>query len=192
MIVNLSDEFDLEKIVYSGQCFRPKKLKENEYLFITGDNYVVIEQLNAGQLEISCDADTWNNVWYEYFDLSFTYKELRKSINEEDSFMIRSGIAGEGIRILRQDKWEMIISYIISQRKSIPAIRTSVEKICKLYGRVIGNIEGEEIYSFPTPEEKITRGTFASIIRNILTNNQTLNFKYTRYYNDKFTDIENL
>ena len=153
MIIKISDEFDLEKIVYSGQCFRPRKLADGSFLFITADEFVKVNQIDANTLDVSCDEEIWNAVWKEYFDLEFDYSSVRAKIDVEDTFMLKSGIAGEGIRILRQDKWEMIISYIISQRKSIPAIRTAVEKICLKYGKLIGKVDGEEIYSFPTAQE---------------------------------------
>lgn len=153
MLVKISDEFDLEKIVYSGQCFRPRQLSDGNYLFITGKHYLMVKQTGTDELEVSCDEVAWNSVWSDYFDLQTNYAKIRASIHKDDSFMIESAIAGEGIRILRQDIWEMVISFIISQRKSIPAIRSSVEKICKLYGEKITEIDGDEVYSFPTAEQ---------------------------------------
>lgn len=153
MIVKISDDFDLEKIVYSGQCFRPRKLSDGSYLFVTGEKYLIISHLSKDEYEVSCDKTDWEKVWYDYFDLSTNYANVRKRIHDNDSFMIESSIASEGIRILRQDKWEMVISYIISQRKSIPAIRSSVEKICEKYGHIIGEVEGKKLYSFPLADD---------------------------------------
>lgn len=152
MIIRIDDEFDLEKIVYSGQCFRPKRLSDGKYFFIIGNEYLIISNVKDNLYEISCNEDTWNNVWCDYFDLQTSYRDIRKLIDSNDSFMLKSGNSGFGIRILRQNKWEMLISYIISQRKSISAIRTAVEKLCKLYGHKIAEIDGEEIYSFPSAE----------------------------------------
>lgn len=153
MIISIQDEFDLGKTVYSGQCFRPRRLSDGSYLFITGDKYLVISHISGDEYEVSCDEQTWNEVWFDYFDLGLNYSKVRASIHKDDTFMIESAIAGEGIRILRQNKWEMVISYIISQRKSIPAIRSAVEKICTLYGQRLGEVDGEVIYSFPTSEQ---------------------------------------
>ena len=147
MIISIQDEFDLEKTVYSGQCFRPRRLSDGSYLFITGDKYLVISHISGDEYEVSCDEQTWNAVWFDYFDLGLEYSKIRASIPKDDTFMIESAIAGEGIRILRQNKWEMVISYIISQRKSIPAIKTSIERLSALCGDKIA----DNIYAFPTP-----------------------------------------
>jgi hypothetical protein len=68
---------------------------------------------------------------------------------KDDPFLSECTDVGKGIRILTQDKWEMIVSFIISQRKSIPAIQTSIERLCKLSGKEIE----EGFYSFPSPGE---------------------------------------
>lgn len=153
MTVKISDDFDLEKITYSGQCFRPRRLSNGRYLFVTGDKYLIIGEQEQGIYEISCSEDDWINVWTKYFDLETNYSDIRKMVHSDDCFMIESAVESTGIRILRQNKWEMVISYIISQRKSIPAIRSSVEKICSRYGHVIAEIEGEPLFSFPSAEE---------------------------------------
>ena len=157
MVVQISDEFDLEKIVYSGQCFRPRKLNNGAFLFISADEFVEVSQIDANTLQVNCDEEKWNTFWKEYFDLNFNYSAVRTQIDVEDTFMVKSGIAGEGIRILRQNKWEMIISYIISQRKSIPAIRTAVEKICEKYGAVFimgigGKLADGEAHDLRAPD----------------------------------------
>lgn len=155
MVVEIIDDFDLEKIVYSGQCFRPRALKDGSYLFISADKYLVIRQIDGTHYDVSCDKKTWDGVWQIYFDLGLDYSKIRHNVDKADEFMKASVNEGEGIRVLRQDRWEMIISYIISQRKSIPSIRTAVEKICKLYGDVIGFVEDSNVYSFPTPDKMV-------------------------------------
>jgi N-glycosylase/DNA lyase len=69
-----------------------------------------------------------------YFDLDRDYQEIRESILTDNAFIQKAVREGAGIRVLRQDPWEMLISFIISQRKSVPAIRTTVEKLCALSG----------------------------------------------------------
>lgn len=134
MIITIKDDFDLYKIAYSGQCFRVKQLDEDKYYFVTGNNNLTIESIGNSQYELSCTEEEWNKIWYDYFDLATDYKTIRESIPDSDLYMKRAADIGAGIRILRQDKFEMLISFIISQRKSIPAIKTSVERICALYG----------------------------------------------------------
>ena len=136
----INDDFDLDKIIDSGQCFRPCRTGDGAYRFITGDHVVTIRDVTKGsgetpkRLEISCSREEWDRVWHRYFDLDTNYREIRNGIPKKDGYLRKAADLGAGIRILRQDKFEMLISFIISQRKSIPAIRTSVEKIVDLYG----------------------------------------------------------
>ena len=151
MRVSIKDDFDLNIIINSGQCFRPRFLDNGGYRFITGNSMVDIFATDVeNEYEVSCNKAEWENVWKEYFDLATNYASIRKSIPSEDAYMLRAGEIGAGIRILKQDKFEMLISFIISQRKSIPAIRSAVEKLCERYGSRDG-----DVYLFPTPEQLI-------------------------------------
>ena len=76
------------------------------------------------------------------------YRMMRAGIPAKDRFLSKCADEGCGIRILNQDKWEMLISFIISQRKSIPAIRSCIEKLCARFGDETGD---EAIHAFPTP-----------------------------------------
>ncbi len=145
--IAIDDDFDLDKMIDSGQCFRPHRIKEATYRFVTGDHSVDIvdETLRRGsktkkgwdgvtELSFSCSKKEWEGVWHPYFDLDTNYRKIRSTVPKKDKFLQYAAECGEGIRILRQDKFEMLISFIISQRKSIPAIRTSIERLVTLYG----------------------------------------------------------
>lgn len=150
MKIQIHDDFDPEKIIRSGQCFRASALSSGHFRFITGRNMLTLIPLGGRNWEANCTPALWKKVWSPYFDLSASYKDVRMSIPEEDLFLQRAAHYGKGIRILRQDPFEMLITFIISQRKSIPAIRSSVEKLCRAAGNaVIKN--GETFYTFPTP-----------------------------------------
>lgn len=149
MNIQITDTFDLQKIIDSGQCFRPYQTAEGLYRFIYRDYILDIRKISNDTFDISCDRKEWDSIWKDYFDLDTNYDEILKSIPSDDEYMLTAGTTAAGIRILKQDKWEMLISFIISQRKSIPAIRSSVEKLCRLYGHEIHH-RNEIIYSFPT------------------------------------------
>ena len=149
MEVHISDLFDLQKITDSGQCFRVVPLPEGTYRFITGGEVLYIRKTSEEHYRVSCDPDTWEHIWCPYFDLSRNYREIRKAIPAEDSFLDLAAQSGAGIRILRQDPWEMLITFIISQRKSIPAIRSVVEMLSRRYGTRI-QTPTETLYTFPT------------------------------------------
>lgn len=151
MIIQIEDDFDLQKIIDSGQCFRPVFCQNlNKYRFIYRKEVLYIQKISGNRYEVSCDTEKWNNIWKKYFDIDRNYNSIRQMIIG-DSYLNKAALFSEGIRILRQDEWEMLISFIISQRKSIPAIRSSIEKLCTNFGEMICT-EYEKVYLFPKPE----------------------------------------
>ena len=150
MTVQITDDFDLKKIADSGQCFRIKAFPDGTYRFITGNQVLYIRKIEPKLYDINCSEEIWNSVWYPYFDLDRSYSEIRKRIGPRDRYMLAAAENGRGIRILRQDPWEMLITFIISQQKTIPAIKAAVETLSAAYGSLIAN-SMEELYCFPTP-----------------------------------------
>lgn len=156
MEIKISDDFDLKKIVDSGQCFRPVELEPGTFRFISGENILIITQRGDGFFEADCTPDAWQNFWTNYFDLGTDYKKIRHEMSNfaatkpYKNFLLNALEHGAGIRILRQEPFETLISFIISQRKNIPAIRSAVEKICQRFGRRVGNV-----YLFPRIEEMV-------------------------------------
>jgi N-glycosylase/DNA lyase len=157
MIVQITDDFDLNKIAESGQCFRVKSLENGMFRFITQHHVLYISKIADREYSVSCSKEEWSSVWTSYFDLDRCYQELRKTIPKTDPFLRKAAEEGAGIRLLSQDHWETLISFIISQRKSIPAIKNSVEAICAMFGTAIST-PYEVVYSFPTAEELLSAG----------------------------------
>ena len=149
--------FDPAQIEDSGQCFRfihreapllnTGDIKES-YTTISEGRFLEISVLKDGRVAFSCTEEEFKSYWHAYFDLDTDYEKIKASIDPEDTFLTSAAAYGSGIRILRQNIWEMMISFIISQRKSIPAIRSCIESLCASYGKPI-NIKGETFYSFP-------------------------------------------
>lgn len=139
---------DLRQIAESGQCFRMTMQDETEARIIAGGKLLYISGTGDGNFTLSCTKKEFQSFWHDYFDLGSDYSEYIDAVDPEDSYLMKAAAYGQGIRILRQEPFETLISFIISQRKSIPAIKTSVEKLCRMCGR---RIEGD-IYAFPTPE----------------------------------------
>ena len=152
MIIDIDDDFDLQKIAHCGQCFRAKEIFGDVYRFITGNRVIYISRKNRAQLEVSCDEFEWNAVWKTYFDLETNYARLRAEIAAIDERLKAAAEFGAGIRILRQEPFETLLSFIISQRKSIPSITTSVERIAARFGSPI-ETPYETIHLFPTVEQ---------------------------------------
>ena len=152
MQITIRDDFDLEKIASSGQCFRAKLLDDGSYRFVSGEHVIYIKETGKNRFSVSCTNEEWETVWTRYFDLNRSYRDLYYEEREKHEYVRAAMECGRGLRILRQDPWEMLITFIISQRKSIPAIAKSVEALAKHYGHPI-KTDYEILYSFPAPEE---------------------------------------
>lgn len=150
--IKILDDFDLEKIASCGQCFRAKPMDDGQFRFILGNHVIYIKDMGNNQFTVSCTKDEWQEIWTRYFDLDRSYKALYYEEREKHEFVRKAMDCGRGIRILRQDPWEMLVTFIISQRKSISAISKSVEALAEKYGHSI-KTDQEILYSFPTPEE---------------------------------------
>lgn len=151
MIITIPDDFDLEKIKNSGQAFRIT-CTDGCYRFMTGNHVLHMRQLSAHTFYVSCRKETWRSIWAPYFDLDRSYRSLRRKIPAADKYLSAAAEQSKGIRILRQDPFETIITFIISQRKSIPAISSSVEKICTLSGKKLTSRK-KTVYAFPSPRK---------------------------------------
>ena len=152
MEIMIRDDFDLEKIASSGQCFRAKLLDSGMFRFVSGEHVIYIKEAGEHKFSVSCTDDEWKEIWSSYFDLDRSYSSLYYEEREKHDFVRRAMECGRGIRILRQDPWEMLVTFIISQRKSIPAISRSVEALAEKYGHPI-KTDYETLYSFPSPRE---------------------------------------
>lgn len=126
--------FHLGQIADSGQCFRmlPCPGEENTYTLISREHALKISQAED-LVTFHCSEEEYP-FWEQYFDLKTDYEAFLSAIDPEDSYLLRAAAFGRGIRILRQDPWEMIITFIISQQKTIPAIRQLVEALSRRYG----------------------------------------------------------
>lgn len=142
---------DLEQIARSGQCFRMTPTGDGVWQIISRGKRL----LASGQgesLQFICDeADL--PYWKHYFDLERDYQAILRSICPQDAYLTAAAAAGAGIRILNQDPWEMIITFVISQQKTIPAIAALTEALCRRWGSRIETDASEPLYAFPTPDQ---------------------------------------
>lgn len=152
MLIEILDDFDLEKIALSGQCFRVRRMQDEGYRFIFGDEVLYIKETGNHKFSVSCSPDVWRNTWSFYFDLNRSYDDIFEKECDKHQFIHEAMLYGRGLRILRQDPWEMLITFIISQRKTIPAISKSIEMLSSKFGHCI-KTEYETLYSFPSPLE---------------------------------------
>ena len=125
---------NLHQIANSGQCFRWQQINNNTYKIPAFGRELTISQ-DGNTFILSCDENEWNSLWGNYFDLETNYDEVENVImNTNDNFLKAAYEFGSGIRILRQDLWEAIVSFIISQNNNIPRIKKSIESLCDEVG----------------------------------------------------------
>lgn len=149
MLTLTINNFDLKQIADSGQCFRWFPVDTNIYDIVAFGKVLRVSQI-GNTVNFDCTEDEFQSTWNKYFDLERNYENIINQIDPSDHFLIRAYNYGSGIRILHQPLWETMVSFIISQRKSIPAIKTSIERLCHTYGHPISN---SGYYSFPAPEQ---------------------------------------
>jgi N-glycosylase/DNA lyase len=162
MIVEEYPHFDIQKIAESGQCFRLNRIGDHEWLLIAFGKVLHIIMERKGRYCFSCGRKEFESLWKDYFDLETDYGKFAERIPKKDLFLQKAAAYSDGIRILRQDPWEILISFIISQRKSIPAIQTSVEKLSAAFGKKIPD-GTKTYYAFPRPEE-LSRADYDDIL----------------------------
>lgn len=143
--------FSIKQICESGQCFRMKELSENEYEVIAFGKYLKVRP-KGDITEFDCTEEEFNEIWAPYFDFETDYQKIIDAIDKNDKYLINAANNGEGIRILRQDLFEMIISFIISQRNNIKRIRKCIALLCERFGEKKVAPDGSVYYDFPTAE----------------------------------------
>ena len=148
-----NDYVNLKQIAESGQCFRWKKMCPGRYFVISDGKAACFFQEKTG-IRILCRSKD-EEYFRRYLDLDTDYGKVIEQIDEKDDFLTGAAQMGRGIRILRQNLWEMIISFIISQRNNIPRIMKSIDALCEKLGeQIVFDYEGEHLvgYTFPSPE----------------------------------------
>lgn len=151
MIYKDIPDFDIAKIADSGQCFRMNPLPSGGYSVIAFGRYLEIRDLGGGRNSFSCTEEEFDAIWADYFDLNSDYTGVISMIPPGDRFLQAAALYGRGMRLLHQDPWEVMVSFILSQRKNIPAIKASVEALCSRYGEE-GAWNQVTYRSFPTAE----------------------------------------
>ena len=153
MEIQINDDFDLDKIARSGQCFRWHQTGEDAWRIVHTGQYLTIRALGEGKFRLSCSEETFHAHWRSYFDLDEDYRRIRAKIRAaDDPFLYAACTYGKGIRILRQDPWETMVSFIISQNKNIPAIKNCIALLCDAAGEHMTDDTGEAYAVFPSPE----------------------------------------
>ena len=152
VILEEIENFDAKAIFTCGQAFR--WYEESDGSFTTVHLGRVLNVLNEKDKVVfkGTNLEEFNEIWMDYFDLNTDYNEIRKVLSNNE-ILPKAMEYGEGIRILNQNHFEMLISFIISANNMIPRIKKSIEVISMRYGKFICEDENRKYYSFPTVEE---------------------------------------
>lgn len=143
-----TDSFDIAQILECGQCFRFKKLEDYHYRIIAKKRVLYVKQTKDIVKFYPCKEQEFKTIWVDYFDLDRDYSKIKLEL-AKDSVLKQAIEYAPGIRILNQEIWECLISFIISQNNRIPMIKQAVENISKKYGDLIE----DDFYSFPTLDQ---------------------------------------
>ncbi|AGX41412.1 DNA-3-methyladenine glycosylase family protein [Clostridium saccharobutylicum] len=151
ILIESIKNFKLKQIFECGQCFRFEKISDTNYIVVAFER--VIELIEDGEniLIYNSNESDVRDIWIKYFDLHRDYSYIKNELSKDD--LLRKSIEfGTGIRILNQDPFEILISFIISARNSIPSIMKTINKISTKWGTEI-LYKGKTYYAFPTIEQ---------------------------------------
>lgn len=153
LILEDVENFDPKHIFECGQCFRWIKQEDNSYTGVAMGRVINVKKINNKIYLDNTTKEDFENIWYDYFDLGNDYKEIIDKLKVMDEYLEKATEFGEGIRILKQDSWEMLISFIISSNNRIPMIQRAINNLSKNFGTYIGEYNGQDYYAFPTPKQ---------------------------------------
>ncbi len=147
VILHKPKDFSLTHIFDCGQCFRFNKTGSNSYTGVAFGKAVTVSERGEDVVFHDTSEADFKNIWYDFFDLYRDYGKIKKTLAVDD-VMKKAVECGRGIRILKQDLWETIVSFIISQSNNIPRIKGIIERFCQNFGtktEYMGNV----YYTFP-------------------------------------------
>lgn len=147
VVIEVASDFDLSETFNCGQCFRWNQISENEFVGVAFERVVkILKEKNKVILKGTSVSADFDSIWRNYFDLSTDYSAIKLSLSKLDSTLSLACKYAPGIRILRQEPWETLCSFIISQNNNIPRIKGIVERLCNNFGNEIE----PRFFSFPS------------------------------------------
>lgn len=150
-ILRNAKSFEPVHIFECGQCFRWNKEEDGSYTGVIKNSVINVKKIgNDVEFTGVCDENI-KQICEEYFNLQTNYEAIKEKLSNIDIYLKNSIEYGNGIRILKQDLWETLLSFIISANNNIPRIKTIIERIAKKYGNRI-EYRNKMYYTFPTPE----------------------------------------
>lgn len=153
VIIEGASDFDPKHIFECGQCFRWKAEKDGSYTGVAKGRVINVSREGDTVYLKNTNLEDFNKIWKLYFDLDTDYSKIKSELKSMDEYLEKATEFGWGIRLLRQDPWEMLISFIISSNNRIPMIQKAIANLSREYGTYIGEYNEVDYYDFPTPEQ---------------------------------------
>ncbi|WP_010681031.1 DNA-3-methyladenine glycosylase family protein [Acetivibrio cellulolyticus] len=160
IIVRNIKDFDPVHTFECGQCFRWIRQDDGSYTGVARGKVLNVSVDDGVLILKNTDLDDFKNIWFDYFDLGRDYGKIKEAIMK-DNTMKEAAAFGWGIRLLKQDIWEALISFIISANNRIPRIMKTVGAISKVYGVEL-EMDGKSYYSFPEVD-KLTQSSIEDL-----------------------------
>lgn len=189
-VFNNVKSFELKHIFECGQCFRWNLEQDNSYTGVVGKNVLNVKKEQDNIIIKGVGRDNIKDVCTIYFDLNTNYEEIKERLSQTDDNLKLSITYGSGIRILYQDIWEALISFIISANNNIPRIKGIIERLSEKYGQEI-EWKGKKYYTFPTPEE-LSKASIQELRKLGLGFRDTRVFETTQMIVNKEIDLQSL
>ena len=140
--------FDLNETFNCGQCFRWNEKSENDFIGVAKDKVLEIIKNENNIILKDVSEKEFKEIWFNYFDLGLDYDIPKKKISKLHPILKKASEFAPGIRILQQEPWEALCSFIISQNNNIPRIKGIVERLCANFGKRIK----ANYFTFPKAE----------------------------------------
>ncbi|NLC87941.1 MAG: 8-oxoguanine DNA glycosylase [Clostridiaceae bacterium] len=189
-IIENCDTFEPKDIFECGQCFRWNKQEDGSYIGIFGNNVLKVKKEDNKIIINGICIKNIEDVVKQYFDLNRDYKKIKSQLSKIDDNMKMSIKYGKGIRILNQELWETIISFIISANNNIPRIKGIIEKLSKKYGNEI-IFQNKSYYTFPSVDE-LSRASVKDLRELGLGFRDVRVYETTKLIKEKKVDLQEL
>lgn len=151
IIKNVQD-FNIEQTLECGQCFHYDKISELEYVVVARGRMLHVRQEGSELIFYHVNREEELEMWLHYFDLNRDYSVIKSSLSDKGG-MLKEALAEKyGVRILNQEFYETLLSFIISQSKGITHIKQIIKSLSYKYGEFLGEMGGNQYYAFPTIE----------------------------------------
>ena len=160
IILEQVSDFELSNVFDCGQCFRWDKVSENSYIGVACGKALLVEKASDSIILHCTSAEDFNRIWRVYFDLERDYTDIKNTLCS-DAVLKEAVAFGKGIRILNQEPFEALISFIISASNNIPRIKGIITRLCENFGEEISYMD-KTYYTFPTAE-RLARETPESL-----------------------------